>query len=138
MSLTGGCLCGAVRYTIEGEPRFAGKCYCTDCQKESGTGHITIIAVPDEEVTVTGETRDFVRPGDSGQDVVRTFCPKCGTTLFGRPSLMSGITMIRTGTLDDSSMVVPAIAVYGGSAPAWDQPPQDIQVFAGMAPPPQR
>jgi len=37
---TGGCLCGALRYEAEGEPLFTGHCYCTDCQKASGSGFI--------------------------------------------------------------------------------------------------
>lgn len=36
--LTGGCLCGAVRYQVEGEPLYAGFCYCVDCRKASGAG----------------------------------------------------------------------------------------------------
>jgi hypothetical protein len=34
--LTGGCLCGALRYEAEGEPRYAGLCYCADRQKATG------------------------------------------------------------------------------------------------------
>jgi hypothetical protein len=37
---TGGCLCGALRYEAEGEPLYAGYCYCTDRQKASGSGFI--------------------------------------------------------------------------------------------------
>jgi hypothetical protein len=35
---SGGCLCGALRYEVEGEPLFAGYCYCADCRKGSGSG----------------------------------------------------------------------------------------------------
>ena len=35
----GGCLCGAVRYTCNAEPVFAGHCHCVDCRRSSGTGH---------------------------------------------------------------------------------------------------
>lgn len=134
MTMSGGCLCGAVRYTIEGEPAFAGKCYCTDCQKESGAGHLTIMSVPDSAVTITGETKSFVKTGDSGKQVVRIFCPSCGTTVLGRPEVMAGISMIRAGTLDDSSCVDVGLAVFGASAPHWDRPPDGMQLFAGMPP----
>ena len=37
---TGSCLCGAVHYTISGDPMMAGHCHCIDCRKSAGTGHI--------------------------------------------------------------------------------------------------
>jgi hypothetical protein len=135
MSLSGSCLCGAVRYVIDGEPKFASKCYCKDCQKETGTGHITAIAVPDAAVHFTGEIKQFSKQGDSGQLVVRGFCPTCGTTLFGRPQMFSGLTLIRAGTLDDASSIKPSVAVFGSRAPHWDQPPANMQVFPELPPP---
>ena len=50
MTMTGGCLCGSLRYEAEGEPSAIGKCYCTDCQKESGTGHMTFVAFPADAI----------------------------------------------------------------------------------------
>ena len=38
--VTGGCLCGALRYEATGEPTMAGHCYCADCRKASGSGFI--------------------------------------------------------------------------------------------------
>ena len=132
MTMTGGCLCGKVRYEVTGEPMFAGKCYCDDCRKESGTGHITIIATAGSNVTVTGETKTFTSKGDSGADVNRTFCPNCGTTLYGNPSVMGDTKMIRIGTLDDSSSIAPTMAIYCAKASAWDQPPAGIEHHPGM------
>ena len=44
MSFTGTCLCGAVRYEASAEPVFSGNCYRIDCQKEAGSGHLTVVA----------------------------------------------------------------------------------------------
>jgi len=134
MSLAGGCLCGAVRYEIAGEPQFAGKCYCTDCQKETGTGHMTAIAVADSAITIAGEVRRFVKQGDSGHAVTRSFCPDCGTTLRGQPDVMPGMSMVRAGTLDDSSGLEMRSAIFCASARAWDRPPADLPGFDRMPP----
>lgn len=45
MKLEGGCLCGAIRYCINGKVRFVSQCCCRDCQRATGTGHTTIIGV---------------------------------------------------------------------------------------------
>jgi hypothetical protein len=42
----GGCLCGALRYEAEGEPLYAGHCYCADCRKASGSGFIPFMGFP--------------------------------------------------------------------------------------------
>jgi hypothetical protein len=132
MTMTGGCLCGKVRYEVSGEPIFTGKCYCDDCHKESGTGHVTVLTVPGDAVHLTGETKTYTQPGDSGADVVRTFCPNCGTTLYGEPAMMKGVKMVRTGTLDDSSGIAANMAIYGAKASHWDLPPAGIELHAGM------
>jgi hypothetical protein len=48
--LAGTCLCGAVRYETSAEPSFSGHCYCADCRRETGTGHLAITPVPDASV----------------------------------------------------------------------------------------
>jgi hypothetical protein len=135
MTMTGGCLCGAVRYEIEGAPIFAGNCYCKDCQKETGTGHLTIAAFPDAAVKLSGAVTTFTKNGDSGKPLDRGFCPKCGSTLYGRPQAMPGVTMIRAGTLDDPSAVKPRSSVYASRAVHWDPPPAGLPAFPELPPP---
>ena len=134
MTTNGGCLCGQLRYSFEGAPDFVGKCYCMDCHKESGSGHITFLSVPGDAITTTGESRTYVKLGDSGRDTVRTFCPACGTTIFGHPTVMGDVRVVRAGTLDDPAGLVPTVAVYGSRAPAWDPPPAGLHVFAELPP----
>jgi hypothetical protein len=134
MSLKGSCLCGAVRYEASAEPVFAGHCYCSDCQKESGCGHVTIAAVLDAAVKTTGKTMTFGKPGSSGQIIERTFCSICGTTVFSRPQAMPGMTMLRAGTLDNPSQVKPAKSIYVSRAQLWDQPHSSIPAFPEMPP----
>ena len=50
---TGGCACGAIRYSIAGEPLFSYHCQCRDCQRESGSGHGSYATFARAGVTVT-------------------------------------------------------------------------------------
>lgn len=136
MSLNGSCLCGAVQYESGAEPVFSGHCHCTDCQKETGCGHVTIAAVPDAALRVIGATSTFTKPGASGQPIERTFCSNCGTTLFSRPQSMAGMTFLRAGTLNDPSRITPAMSVYTSRAHSWDPPNTSIPGFAEMPPQP--
>lgn len=135
MDIKGGCLCGESRFKSDAQPLFMGKCYCNDCQKETGGGHTTGAAIPMASLTVTGPTKRFLKKGGSGQDIARTFCTNCGTTLFGEPSILPGIAMVRAGLLDDASGIAPAAAIFTQSAQPWDKPPADIMSFPGAPPP---
>lgn len=134
MSVKGGCLCGTVRYEAGVDPLFSGHCYCKDCQRDTGCGHVTIVGVPEAAVQVTGRTMTFTKSGDSGQSIDRVFCPVCGTTVFTRPQAMPGMLMVRAGTLDDPSIAAPTMSIYASRAQAWDPPSKTIPAFPEMPP----
>jgi hypothetical protein len=86
---TGGCLCGAVCYTVEGEPLEASLCHCLDCRKESGRVFSFCATWPILAFEFSGETRTFRG---------RSFCPQCGSRLF---NLQDQTVEIRLGSLDN-------------------------------------
>jgi hypothetical protein len=133
MTTHGGCLCGQLRYSFEGKPKFIGKCYCGDCHKESGSGHITFLTVPGSAIGTTGERREFSKLGGSGQETTRTFCPDCGTTIFSHPTMLGDMRVVRAGTLDDPAGVVATFAIYCSRAADWDRPPAGLRLFAEVA-----
>ncbi len=55
-NLTGGCLCGAVRYECAAEPLFIGNCHCRDCQRSTGSAYVPALAVPARALKITGVT----------------------------------------------------------------------------------
>jgi len=84
--IVGGCLCGAVRYTITADPMFGGKCYCNDCRKASSTGHAAVMAIPEDGFSVTGALTGYESPGGSGQPITRHFCTTCGSAIYSTPT----------------------------------------------------
>ena len=132
MTIKGGCVCGAVTYEITGEPMFVGHCACENCQKSTGTGHNSIAAYPDAQVTVHGEVTSYVGKGDSGQATMAQFCPICGSRLFSRPSVMPGVVMVSLGTMDADAALEPTMLIYGKRRRAWDYVPPGLAVFEGM------
>ncbi|MBL8393466.1 MAG: GFA family protein [Candidatus Accumulibacter sp.] len=133
-SLTGGCLCGAVRYESSVPPVMTGNCHCRDCQRASGSAYAPTLFAPSAAVTITGEVKYFTNKGSSGRAVSRGFCPGCGSQLFGTVEQMPGLLAIRAGTLDDPSLFQPAIDLFTSRAPAWDFMDPKLPKFPEMPP----
>lgn len=117
--MTGGCLCGAVRYEIAGQPALQGVCHCKNCQKQAGTAFSMLIGVPEAAMTVTGTPKLFVDHGDSGNAVKREFCGTCGSPLFSQVAGSEGMVFVKAGTLDDTSGFAPAFHVWAKSRQDW-------------------
>jgi hypothetical protein len=132
--ITGGCLCGKVRYSTDAEPLFTGVCHCRNCQKESGGAFAVIVGVPQSALTLQGDAKTYADRGDSGKAMYRRFCPDCGSTLMDEAEAMPGVTMIQVGTLDDASWVKPAMQIYCDSAQPWVQLGGDMVRFPKMPP----
>lgn len=127
--LEGGCLCGKVRYKIEGAPIIVAHCYCRDCQRISGAGHLTGAMFSAGSVAVSGEMAEFQSTADSGNTVSHLFCATCSSRLFGRNTQMPGFMTVTAGTLDDPNRVQPQVAVFGRSRPHWDAVDPGVQSF---------
>ena len=90
---TGGCLCGAVRYSVRGEPVHVGRCHCADCRKESGSAFSVYAHWPVEVFELTGEVESYDGRG---------FCARCGSRLFNPVDPGDKLVEIRIGSLDEA------------------------------------
>jgi hypothetical protein len=131
---SGGCLCGAVRYTCDAEPIMAGHCHCEDCRRSSGSGHSSHLAVPEAAFVMTGETKAYVRPSASGNPVTRAFCPECGAPVFSKNPAMPGMLFLRASSLDDLEIFKPQMHVWAVRAASWDSPSTGLPAFDKMPP----
>ena len=119
MSISGGCLCKAVRYTIDAPPILTRTCWCRLCQY-IGAGSATVNACfPAEALAVTGELREYRSVADSGNPMQRRFCPLCGTHLFTGTSARPHLIFVRVGSFDDPELAKPAMTIWTSSAPSW-------------------
>lgn len=133
--ISGSCLCGKVKYSSNAEPIFTGICHCRNCQKESGSAFSIVVAVPQDALSVQGTLQTYVDTGDSGKEMYRRFCPKCGSTVMDEAQAMRGVVMIQAGTLDDTSWLKPAMEIYCDSAQPWVQLGAHLTRFPKMPPP---
>lgn len=134
MKISGGCLCGAVRYEGTTEPIVQGHCQCRNCQQATGTGHISVMAVPKDTIEVTGELKFYEKAADSGNTVRRGFCPNCGSSVMNMNSGMDELMFLMVGCLDDPSQFAPMFVVYHSRGQGWDYVDPGLQTFPEMPP----
>jgi hypothetical protein len=117
--ITGRCYCGAVRYELDQPPIAVRACWCRDCQYlAAGNASVNAIFKTDG-LKLTGEVGEYLSTADSGNQMRRRFCPKCGTQLFSQSSARPDVMVVRVGTLDDREIGGPQSFIWTGSAPSW-------------------
>jgi hypothetical protein len=129
VKLTGGCVCGALRYEARGAPLLQGFCHCRPCQRISGSGHIGFICFPETAVALQGETRSYSLTGGSGGMATRYCCPTCHSVVYGTTEVMAGQINLYAGSLDDLAQFKPQVAIFVRSRPAWDDVSRDLVCY---------
>lgn len=116
MAISGGCLCGSVRYEISGPFKMAGHCHCSMCRKSHGAAFVTWGMVdPDQFHWTSGE--EFIEAYESSPGRGRCFCRKCGSPLAATHS--GKVTEVVLGTVDGDPGVRPGEHIFVGSKAPW-------------------
>jgi hypothetical protein len=139
--LTGGCLCGAIRYTIDAEVTGLRACHCRNCQRHSGTGGTVNAVVPTGQFTITkGAPKKYQDSAtQSGRTLSRHFCAECGSSIYSQRNPDPGFVVVRAGSLDDSSGMKITSDIWTATAPPWAYiDPSSERHPGNMPPPPQK
>lgn len=127
---TGACLCGAVRYEASPEPDTAYYCHCRDCQIGSGAAYHAAVVAQEASFRITaGKIAEYSKLADSGNTIVRSFCPVCGTPLFWTGDGFPGQVVLAISSLDEPDSITPSREIWTDSAVSWCRIPSDIERF---------
>ncbi len=118
-TLTGGCLCGAVRYRAVAGETLHYLCHCTDCQRWGGGPFHSAIIVAASDLTIVGSPRVYTCEAESGRTLARHFCGDCGGHLFTSPWPEVTRLSIKAGTLDDPALFRPGRQIWCQSRQGW-------------------
>jgi len=132
MSVTGGCLCGAVRYEIAEAPTLMGVCHCKNCQRQAGSAFSTLAGVPKDQFKfVKGEPKLYL-DGDtkSGNQVERYFCENCGSPIYSALGSQPDSIYLKTGTMDDTTGFAPQFNVWCDTKQNWVELADDVPQMA--------
>jgi hypothetical protein len=131
MAHTGGCLCGAIRYSIATPITELRACHCEHCQRASGSHGTVAAAVPAAGFKITkGTPRRFGTKADSGRMLIRYFCGECGSPLYSHRETTPENLNVRAGTLDDSSGLKITTHIWTKHARSWSHIDPSAKQFA--------
>jgi len=116
MNYTGGCLCGALRYSSSVDPIDAGYCHCRMCQKISGATVLPWASFSPSDLNYTKGQPKIYKSSDWGQ---REFCEACGSQIAFRGMERNDTVEINVGTLDDPEIITPEYHVWCASQVSW-------------------
>jgi hypothetical protein len=127
--LSGGCQCGAVRYSLDAPLPPAYACHCGDCKKQSASSFSMSIATPFDCLEVTGKVAVFETRAFSGKRKLACFCRECGTRLWHRSAEDSAWITLKVGTLDDATGISPHGHLWVSKKQPWIAVPKDVPAF---------
>jgi len=127
-SLSGSCLCGAVRYTATGEAQRFYHCHCRRCRKASGTGHASNLFLNGTLDWQSGEDQLISYKLPEAKRFTNTFCRTCGSRM---PRFLEeyGVVFIPAGSLDEEPGLAPQARIFIGSQAAWSCGETELPVF---------
>jgi hypothetical protein len=125
MGLTGGCMCGSVRFELKSEPFDCGWCHCRTCQLNSGAPAMAFATVKDGD-WVSTKGAEAIRTVRSSSFGHRAFCGECGTPLYVRVDHQPETVDFSIITLDDTSAAEPQFHIFWGSKVSWFSPGDDL------------
>ena len=132
--LEGHCLCGKVRYEIDGALGPVVQCHCSMCRRASGSAFATNASVDAQAFRIVAG-RKSIKTYKSSKDGTRNFCRRCGSPVFGTVKPAPQIVRIRLGLLENADGAHPAAHVWTKSRADWDEIGATLKQF-DEAPPP--
>ncbi|MCG7200211.1 GFA family protein [Marinobacter pelagius] len=126
----GSCLCGTVRFEVQGDFDSFYLCHCRHCQKDTGSAHAANLFSQSAELTwQSGEdaVTSFTLPGTRHS---KSFCQLCGSAL---PSTqIAGLLVVPAGCLDTDITMLPTAHIFSSSKAAWDGELGEVPKFEGL------
>ena len=125
MDLTGGCMCGSVRYELKSEPFDCGWCHCRTCQLSSGTPAQPFASLKRGDWVPTSGAQG-IRTIQSSSFGQRSFCGTCGTPLYVTVDHQPDTLDFSVVTLDTPDAVPPEYHIFWSSKISWFDPGDDL------------
>ncbi|WP_027134394.1 GFA family protein [Geminicoccus roseus] len=128
--LTGGCLCGAIRYAVTDRFSYALNCHCSDCRRATGSAFKPFAGIERDRLRITqGRDSLLLRGDEAAHDAC---CRRCGSLLY---SVVRDGTFVHVlmGSLADDPSIRPSAHIFVASKAPWFTITDDLPQHAGHA-----
>jgi hypothetical protein len=133
--LTGGCLCGGVRFQVDAPLVVASYCHCTRCQRRTGTAVSAQARIATGSLRITaGEA--LVHTYQPPDGFAKMFCEACGSALWSRSPDDPDVISVRLGAFDEDPGIRPSWRQFVAYAAPWEPLPDDGLPRHDERPPP--
>lgn len=125
---SGSCICGQVKFEMEGSFDSFYLCHCKFCQKDTGSAHgANLFSTKAQLNWISGEDKikTFTLPSTRH---TKSFCNECGSALPNR-QLEGKLLVIPAGSLDSDIDIRPDAHIFYSSRGCWDNELQNIKKF---------
>ena len=131
VTLTGGCLCGAVRYETTGAPSRVLHCHCQSCRMHTGAPVATLAVLRPDQVELSGQDRKIY---ESSPGVGRAFCANCGTSLTWETVLgdEGPVCAVHISTFDNPDALTPSAHSFYPERITWFDVADDLPRYEGF------
>jgi hypothetical protein len=124
LPLTGGCLCGGVRFRVDAPLVVATYCHCTRCQRRTGTAASAQARIQPGSLTVT-QGEELIRTYAPPDGFPKLFCGACGSALWSQSPDDPALRSVRLGAFDGDPGIRPSLHQFVAYAAPWEPIPDD-------------
>jgi hypothetical protein len=126
LSVSGKCECGAVRFEVADEFRYAMNCHCSACRAATGSAFKAFAGIEREKLTITDGSDQLMVFGED--DLNNTRCSACGSLLFS--VVRDGAYVhVALGSLVDEPSIRPTRHIFVGSKASWFEITDELPQF---------
>lgn len=123
------CSCGQLGLEVRGDPIRVSVCHCLACQRRTGSTYGAQARFAASDVTVRGQSKAYVRIGDSGGRITFHFCPQCGSTVYYQIDAVPEAIAVPVGGFADPQFPAPRVSVYEARRHAWVSVPDGVEHY---------
>jgi len=125
---TGSCLCGHIKYKVEGDFEAFMLCHCERCQKDTGSAHAANLFATNAKLTWLCGQEDVKTFNYQSDGHIKSFCPICGSAL---PNMQAGGTrlVVPAGSLDTDVPITPSAHIFYAHRANWDNDLEKVPKF---------
>ena len=124
-TITGGCLCGGVRFELTEPPVVASYCHCRRCQRRTGTAAAVSARVAPGSLRLTAGDEHVRAYDPGGGGFLKVFCSSCGSALWSQHPTDPDVKSVRFGAFDSDPGIRPSYRQFVAYAAPWEPIPDD-------------